>query len=344
MKRQTILTCIFAFIAMHTFAQVPNDTTQAKRRRPTFRFDAHNPDMHDPVMAREGNTYYIFATGMGINVLSSTDLQTWQMERPAWQQAPQWATDSVPGYRGHTWAPDIQRVGDRWLLYYSCSTFGKNQSAIGLATNKTLDPKSPDYHWDDQGVVIRSRRNIDPWNAIDPNLIIDEKGQPWLTFGSFWDGIQLVPLSKDDFKTPVGDVRTIARKWNPEAMKEEGVEANNNEIEAPFIVRHGKYYYLFASTGLCCRGLRSTYRTVVGRSRHIEGPYKARDGKQMLKGGGTLVAGGNEQYAGIGHCAVYHFDDEWYFVAHGYDKSLNGASKLVLKKLQWKDGWPVLAE
>ena len=61
-------------------------------------------------------------------------------------------------------------------------------------------------------MVIASHRHRDNWNAIDPNLIVDKKGQPYLAFGSFWDGIQMVKLSKKDYQTPIGKPVTIARR------------------------------------------------------------------------------------------------------------------------------------
>ncbi len=343
MNRLFVFIFSFALIGLSASAQQPEGQNagqgeQVKRRGFRPHFDATNPDVHDPVMAYEDGKYYIFSTGMGISVMSSSDMKTWQREKPVFEHAPQWALEQVEGYRGHTWAPDIQKVGDTWYLYYSCSSFGKNSSAIGLVTNKTLNPESPLYKWEDQGMVIESKRGF-KWNAIDPNLILDKKGNPWLSFGSFWDGIQLVPLDKD-FKTPIGKVRTIARHRDPEAMEKKA--GNSNEIEAPFIVQKDGYFYLFTSTGLCCRGLRSTYRTEVGRSKKITGPYKNRDGKKMLKGAGSLLIGRSDAYAGVGHCGVYEFDGQWYYIAHGYDTKLNGASKLVLKKIRWEDGWPMV--
>lgn len=35
---------------------------------------------HDPVLAKQGDTYYLFATGHGISVMSSKDLQNWKFE------------------------------------------------------------------------------------------------------------------------------------------------------------------------------------------------------------------------------------------------------------------------
>lgn len=302
--------------------------------------DMQHPGVHDPVMTwGEDGRCYLFNTGNGIGCLSSADMKTWRHEAPVFKEAPAWATDMVKGYRGHTWAPDITHVNGTWYLYYSCSTFGSNTSAIGLATNKTLDPHSAEFKWEDQGLVIRSERGKDNWNAIDPNLIIDKKGNPWLTFGSFWDGIQLVRLDQD-MHTPVGKPRTIARRRNPEAQRKH--EGNSNAVEAPFIIYNEGYYYLFVSFDYCCRGLQSTYKTAVGRARNIQGPYRDKDGKKMLLGGGTVIAGPDKDYAGVGHCGVYSHEGAWWFVAHGYDKTRGGQSKLVLKPLHFTDGWPVL--
>lgn len=324
------------------------------RRRQQWHMDAKNPNAHDPVMAKgEDGRYYCFMTGMNVGVMSSADMKEWRMEPSALKETPAWAMDTVPGYKGHTWAPDISHHNGQWYLYYSCSTFGKNGSAIGLATNKTLDPKSPDFCWEDKGMVIASHRKQDNWNAIDPNLIVDKKGQPYLTFGSFWDGIQLVKLSKDDFRTPMSKPVTIARRVDRRiSLKEmnneanftvEGgntIEAGENAIEAPFIFYHNGYYYLFVSFDYCCRGQASTYKTVYGRSKKVTGPYVDKDGKRMEYGGGTLLYGPDDEHFGIGHCSAYEFDGKCYFLSHAYVKDQNGAAKLFIRPMNFdKDGW-----
>ena len=311
------------------------------RKRPEWKFDAQNPDVHDPVMAKEDGVYYMFTTGMGIGMMSSTDLKEWKQEKAPLDPIPAWASELVPAYRGHTWAPDIIKVGDNWYLYYSCSTFGKNISAIGVATNKTLNPNSPDYKWTDLGMVIRSQPGVNDWNAIDPNIVIDENGTPWMTFGSFWDGIQLVQLA-DDMKTTIGEPVTIARRRPAESVAHGNETANTNAIEAPFIVYHDGWYYLFVSYDFCCKGLTSNYKTAVGRSRSITGPYVDEEGNAMTECGGEVLVAASPEYSGVGHCSVYNYDGKWYFVAHAYDKSKRGASKLFLRELHWKDGWPTL--
>lgn len=308
-----------------------------------YEFDSINPDVHDPVMAKEDGKYYMFTTGWGVGMISSEDMKNWKEEKAVLDPIPEWPMEPVPAYRGHTWAPDIIKAGDKWWLYYSCSTFGKNISAIGVATNKTLNPESPDYKWEDQGLVIVSQPGVNDWNAIDPNVIIDEKGNPWLTFGSFWDGIQLVQLKKD-MKTPEGEPVTIARRRKATSVAHNQPLANTNAIEAPFLTYKDGYYYLFVSYDYCCKGLNSNYKTAVGRSKNIAGPYLDKEGKDMADTGGTILVAEGPDYSGVGHCSVYNFDDKWYIAAHGYDKRRKGASKLYLRELSWNNGWPEIVE
>ena len=298
---------------------------------------------HDPVLIRQNGTYYMFCTGPGIAVWSSKDRQHWTREKQVFASAPAWATQAVPGFRGnHIWAPDISFHDGRYYLFYSVSAFGKNTSCIGLATNKTLDPAAPDYKWEDQGRVIQSVPGRDLWNAIDPNLIRDEAGRPWLTFGSFWGGIKLVQL-RPDLTAPAQPEqwRTLARR--PRDPKLNDSLPGDGAIEAPFIFRKGAYYYLFTSFDYCCRGPQSTYKMVVGRSKSLTGPYLDKTNTSLEQGGGSLVLAGNSQWFGVGHNAVCAFDGIDYLVFHGYDAADKGRSKLRIEPIAWDaEGWPVV--
>jgi arabinan endo-1,5-alpha-L-arabinosidase len=302
-----------------------------------------NIPVHDPVLIRQDTTYYLFATGRGIAVWSSPDRKTWKAEKPVFEQAPDWAVRAVPGFqRNHIWAPDISYHNGTYYLYYSISSFGKNGSCIGLATNKTLHPGSPDYHWTDHGKVVESVPGRDNWNAIDPNLIRDEQGTPWLAFGSFWDGLKLVKLTPDG-----RTVATDPQQWYPLASRRARLStdslAGNTAIEAPFIFRKGTYYYLFASIDFCCKGEQSTYKMIVGRSARVTGPYLDKAGVEMSKSGGTLLLRGNADWHGVGHNAVGTFDGTDYLIFHGYDARDKGRSKLRIEELVWEpDGWPVV--
>lgn len=299
---------------------------------------------HDPVMIQQDGTFYLFTTGRGISVWSSTDMNSWKQEAPVFENPPQWAVDAIPGFKGHIWAPDIAYHNELYHLYYSVSAFGKNTSAIGLAVNKTLDPKSPDFEWVDKGKVIQSIPGRDLWNAIDPNLIFDDNGIPWLSFGSFWSGMKLVKLNSnlDEVAEPQEWYTIASRERN---WKTEDEKAGEAAIEAPFIFKKGPYYYLFVSFDYCCRGVNSTYKIVIGRSDSVKGPYIDKSGVKMTHGGGTLLLEGDKHWYGAGHNSAYTFDGTDYLIYHAYDASDEGKSKLRINKLDWdKEGWPVIAE
>jgi hypothetical protein len=175
-----------------------------------------------PVIIKQGDTWYIFATGIGITRKRSEDGTHWERMAPVFSPQPEWNRQMIPFNDGNLWAPDIIHYQGKYYLYYSVSSFGSNTSAIGLATNVTLDPTDPDYAWVDEGVVIHST-DTDNYNTIDPNVAQDRDGNLWLSFGSFWSGIKLIRLDPETMK-PAADatLRSIAAK------------PGNTAIEAPF--------------------------------------------------------------------------------------------------------------
>ena len=292
-------------------------------------------------MIRQDSVYYVFCTGFGITIWSSTNRKDWRREPPVFNKPPFWAVEAIPGFKGHIWAPDISYYNGLYYLYYAVSAFGKNTSCIGLAVNKTLHTDSPDYRWEDLGKVIQSVPGRDMWNAIDPNLALDDKGMPWLAFGSFWNGIKLVRLTAD--RRAVAQPEswfTIASRARNSILPDS--VAGDAAIEAPFIFKKAPYYYLFVSFDYCCRGEKSTYKMVVGRSEKIEGPYLDRDGVPMTLGGGSTVLEGDKNWNGVGHNAVVSFAGIDYLVFHGYDANDHGRSKLRIEKLNWFNNWPVV--
>jgi len=320
----------------------------ARHRFQREAFTTDNPMVHDPVMAYDGNTYYLYATGMGIQQMTSQDRKTWTVSpNPVMTVIPGWTTDSVPGFGSHVWAPDVIKWHGRWWLAYSCSTFGRNGSAIGLLSARSL--ASP--VWKDEGCIVTSREKRDNWNAIDPNFVIDESTDtPWIVWGSFWDGIQLARLDSTMHIAAGEKPRTIARRFDPNYKPTEPNPtsrfAGTNAIEAPFIFKHGDYYYLFVSWDYCCRGSKSNYRVAVGRSKKVEGPYVDRKGIDMANGGGNLfLEGDKKNFEAAGHSAAYNFNGEDIFVCHGYGVAPNDGAFLIQRTIYWdKDGWPELKD
>jgi arabinan endo-1,5-alpha-L-arabinosidase len=282
---------------------------------------------------------------VGIRLLALADLADmlhWKPEGRVFAAEPAWARRAAPAFNGHIRAPDIHHHNGKYYPYYSVSGFGKNSSGIGVTVNRTLDPRAAGYRWEDQGMLLRSVPGRDDWNAIDPNIIEDDKGGAWMSFGSFWSGLKLVKLDAD--RTRLAEPqqwRTIARREASPAPA--GEKAGPGEIEAPYIFRKNGYYYLFASWGLCCKGKDSTYRVVVGRAREVTGPYLDSAGKDMAAGGGSLVVAGDKDWQGVGHNSVHTFGAKDVMVLHAYDSADHYRQKLKIMPIAWdKDGWPVI--
>lgn len=328
------------FIAIGCNATAQNANMQKNRPRPVH--NPKDPMVHDPVMTKQGDTYYIFSTGFGINVMSSKDMISWNIEKPVFAQAPQWAQNIIPEFKGHIWAPDIIFYQNKYHLFYSCSAFAKNTSAIGHATSPTLDSNDPAFGWTDHGKIIQSVPYRDMWNAIDPNIIIDEDGTPWMNFGSFWDGIKMVKLTNDMMSAAQPEEwYSLCRRQRTETLNDNN--PGNGAVEAPFIFYHNGYYYLFVSFDYCCRGTKSDYKIAVGRSEKVTGPYLDKEGASMSIGGGSIIMKGNDKWAGVGHCAVYTFNEKDYLIAHGYYTPEDGVSKLIMREITWDSkGWPVV--
>jgi beta-xylosidase len=303
---------------------------------------AQDITVHDPVMIKQKDTYYLYCTGEGISVFSSKDLKNWNKEPAVFKEKPLWSDSVAADFKNHIWAPDISFHNNIYYLYYSVSAFAKNTSAIGVATNTTLNPNDSAYKWVDHGIVIQSVPYRDMWNAIDPNLTFDDNNTPWLAFGSFWDGLKMVKLNSDLLsKAQPEEWFSIAkRKRSPEL---EDTNPGDAALEAPFVFRKNGYYYLFLSWDLCCRGEKSTYKVVVGRSKTITGPYLDKEGKPLNNGGGTLLIQGDQNWYGAGHNSTYTFDGKDYIIFHAYDAKQKGRPVLQIKQLQWDDTfWPVV--
>ncbi|HEX4769362.1 MAG TPA: family 43 glycosylhydrolase [Bryobacteraceae bacterium] len=318
-------------------------TADTEKREPELlKLDGDISPVHDPVIIKEKNIWYVFSTGGAIR--RSTDLHHWTLAGNVFEKLPAWVTSEIPGVRGGYWAPDISFHNGIYRLYYAVSTFGKNDSAIGLATNKTLDPDSPDYKWIDEGLVFRSHHG-DDFNAIDPNLAVDEKGGQWLDFGSFWGGIKMRRIDPETGKLSTSDGTLYPLASRPRGSHPAKLSGAPGEdaIEAPFIVRRGTYYYLFVSFDFCCRGANSTYNVDVGRSTTIAGPYQDMQGRPMMERGGTRLTTGTSLWRGPGHEGILLQPvGPDLMVFHAYDAA-TGRPSLEISTLTWDRGWPQVA-
>ena len=310
---QQLLTIALAAVVTTVQAQYPNP---GPVNGDTF--------IHDPTVVKTpGGTYLAAFTADNVGLKTSTDRTTWTDAGAAFPGGAPWTTPYTGGAL-NLWAPDISYQNGQYYLYYSASTFGTSVSAIFLATSATGESGS----WTDQGLVIESNANSN-YNCIDPHLLVDADGRWWLSFGSFWSGIKLVAVDPATGKPANSDLISIASR-----------PANGGELEAPYIHRNGDYYYLWLSFDRCCNGAASTYRTMVGRSTAVEGPYVDRNGVDMMNGGGTEMLASHGDIYGPGHPAVFTDSDGDVLVYHYYNAQ--NVAQLGINLVRYEDGWPVV--
>jgi arabinan endo-1,5-alpha-L-arabinosidase len=271
--------------------------------------------IHDPttVMTCNGK-YHVFGTGSG--TLVSDDGWTWR--RGA----------NVPG--GGGMGPDIIHVGDRYYMYVASNTAGgQPHSQIRMTSTKSLDPESPDYGWEDGGIVNRTD-GVEFCNGIDPGLLLDPTtGKMWMSFGSYFGHIRVVEM---DPKTG----KRVDDKYHNIGIN----------LEASIIIYRDGWYYLLGTRGSCCSGADSGYHIRVGRSRSVTGPYVDHTGVDMIQGGGTLFLGSGGRVIGAGHFGLLDLGDGVQKFSQHWEADLDrgGASVLDIRPLLWRDGWPIAGE
>jgi arabinan endo-1,5-alpha-L-arabinosidase len=285
--------------------------------------------VHDPstVIKCEG-AYYVFGTGRGIPILTSSNGFDWQRSGRVFDRIPDTVKSYVPGNNGmDVWAPEIVKVNGEYHLYYAVSSWGSFVSAVGLATSPTLNQQDPAYKWTDRGMVVHSSSG-EALNAIDPGVVNGPDGRYWLCYGSYHGNIQLVELD------PKTGLRIAANS---------PVSIISGHSEASNIIFHGGYYYLFVNHGSCCRGVQSTYNIRVGRSVKVTGPYLDRSGDDMARGGGTLFVASDAKDIGPGQFGYLAEDGVEKFSCH-YEGVVgeNGRAVMDIRPLLWTaDGWPL---
>jgi arabinan endo-1,5-alpha-L-arabinosidase len=287
--------------------------------------------VHDPVMIKQGDTYYVFHTGNGISIKTSKDKIHWKRDSSVFSMKalPAWLTKDIPEQKGHLWAPDISYRDGKYHLYYSVSAWMNFNSSIGYATNTTLDRNDAAYKWVDEGQIISYKDGGEGVNVIDPNVFVDKDGKVWLAYGSYKAGLRLLEL----------DRKTGKLKSDPPQL----TTLTTSLGEGVFIIKGPEYYYIFASRGICCKGNESNYHVAMGRSRTIQGPYLNKQGESWVDNKYSLFLEGNYSEPGRGHNGFFTEGDTTFLVYHAYTRSANGVSLLNIKPLYIdEEGWPTL--
>ncbi|WP_278454126.1 family 43 glycosylhydrolase [Phocaeicola plebeius] len=273
----------------------------------------------DPsIIKGEDGYFYLYATEdiRNLPIHRSKDLVNWEFLGTAFTD------ENRPDFEpnGGIWAPDINKIGDKYVLYYSMSVWG-GEWTCGIGCAVSDRPEGP---FKDCGMMFRSN-GIKVQNSIDP-FYIEDNGHKYLFWGSF-RGIYAIELSEDGLSLKSGS--------SP-------VQIAGTAYEGTYIHKRGGYYYMFASIGSCCEGLKSTYTTVVGRSTSLFGPYLDKKGQSMMDNHHEILIHKNDSFVGTGHNSEIVSDNagtDWLFY-HAVSVANPDGRVLMLDKIDWIDGWP----
>ena len=274
------------------------------------------PFIHDPATIAECDGKY-YTWGTGGSGLVSEDGWVWT------------SGERIPNVGA---APDMIKIGDRYLLAYSTTGGGLGGGHAGTIVTcfgKTLDPKSPDYGFPAaaERITVAHSEVDEDCDAIDAGLIMTPEGRLFVTFGTYFGFIRMTEL----------DPKTGARL---DTLTEDINIAV--DCEATTMIYHDGYYYLLGTHGTCCDGINSTYNIVCGRSKSPTGPFIDNVGRDMVEGGGKMVLGARDGYTGAGHFGRTIIEDgvekmSFHWEADYYQ---SGRNTLAILPIVWRNGWP----
>ena len=326
----------------------------------------------------------------------SKDLVNWEFMGPTMHGVPTWMKaklneirkamglgTSTTDFRNQNqfgyWAPCVRRISkDLYRMYYVVTLPGTINGAgtwsercfIGLM--ETKNPADIDS-WVDKGYVVTNYSDLElnykvsatdyahcyfKYNAIDPSLIINEKGEHWLIYGSWHSGFAAMQLDPSTGKP----LHALGNPWGKENEASYGKFIYTRQLgnrwqasEAPEVVYHDGYYYLF----IAYDELSVAYNTRVVRSKNIDGPYYDITGKDVTNHGGDAYPilthpykfGNHHGWVGISHCAVFNDGKgNWYYASQqrfpeNYKGNANSNALMLggVRSIIWtSDGWPLV--
>ena len=298
---------------------------------PVIKHNCPDPSVIDD-RARTGY-FYAYSTqsvvpGNGhavMPVYRSKDMVNWEFVCDGFAgKSPAWRPE------GRLWAPDINYVDGRYVLYYAMGVWGDLvKSSSGVAVSD-----SPTGPFEDKGMIV-SFDNTGVLNCIDP-FFIEDGGKKYLFWGSLGrgSGIWAAELSDDGLSL------------------REGAELNyigGTNMEGTYIFKRDGWFYIFTSQGTCCNGAESTYHVLVARSRDIFGPYMSPDGEYLIynKYHHTMLSKSPDaMFVGTGHNSEILVDDAgrtWmYYHAFWRENDYHGRCMLLDEILWGPDGWPYI--
>lgn len=282
-------------------------------------------DFPDPFVLPDGGGYYAYATNANerhVQLLHSTDLHTWRALPDAMPRLASWIRQPVP----HVWAPEVIKVGQRYLLYYTAHDRASDKQCIGVAESRA--PTGPFVDKSSKPLVCQAALG----GTIDASPLLDG-GRLYLYFKS--DGNccnRPTHLFVQELR-PDG----LATAGQPTMLLTNGRAWEGKVIEAPtMVVRDGKYTLLYSANDFGDGSYAVGHAVCSGPT----GPC------QPVGDGPFLKSRADVHLMGPGHQGVFKAGGEDYIAYHAWEMHPDGKRAdrrfLYIDRLHWVDGQPVV--
>jgi len=303
----------------------------------------YSSEIADPCVVK-GDDGYFYAFATGGRVLISEDGCAWSIykeniiPRPTWGDG--YATNPI------IWAPDVVKIGEQWIYYYSLSAWG-GCCGIGYAISDAVGGP-----YTDQGMLFASEdvvsagkisadQSVGITNSIDQQVIIDGDSV-YMIVGSFV-GCYLFELNEDGMGLKDGIAfqreHKILIAGTPGGF-------NSKNYEGSWVFEKDGLWYYMGSTGSCCDGRNSTYHVVTGIADNIAGPYYDSEHHRLDRlydstPGDLCVWSSptNDNTKGPGHhCVIVDDAGDYWWYGHCYYEYDNFVTRhLAMDKLEFDE-------
>ncbi len=292
-----------------------------------------NHDSPDPAVIKADDGYYYAITTQSmyngelnvLPILRSRDLVNWEHVGEVFSELPDWVSDNPT----NIWAPDLVQYNGKYYVYYSAQIKDGDNFGIGVAVAD--HPLGP---YEDKGAMVTG----ESFTTIDPMVFTDTDGERYMYWGSGHDPIKVQKLSEDGLSL-IGTAKEVLYPHSGSVIIKDTEDKPYTEnydrlIEGPWVVKRGDYYYMFYSGDNCC-GPNAHYATSVARATSPTGPFTKFEGNPILQQ--------NTAFNAPGHNGFIQDDagQDW-MLYHAMDRDQQNGRVLLIDKIIWKDGWPII--
>ncbi len=337
-----LLSATLVTAAADKSADKGNQADAAKPFVPVF-----EQNFPDPFILRSGNEFLAYATNAdggkaNVQMARSLNLVDWELIRTgdklhdAMPTLPQWARE------GFTWAPEVIKLGERYVLYFTAREAASGFQCVGVATSD--NPMGPFASTATAPLVCQRELG----GTIDPSMFRDADGQLYLYFKSDGNNPKTLKPSQIFVQRLSADGLTLEGEAKPLIRNDKHWEWR--VVESPTMVRNddGRYTLLFSANHFGWENDQrlSNYAMGYARCESATGPCVKAAENPVLHSYSTKREG---CLSGPGHQTVFEAAGKRFLVFHAWSATnrcerANKGRYMYIAPLWWQGDTPVIGQ